>query len=80
MNDFFSITALYYINGGQEAENHLCYLLNAIIDNLNNAALPEVNTVYANILHKGHGKDKTVDSSYRTISTCPLIAAKRPLR
>ena len=33
-----------------------------------------MNTVYANILYKGHGKDKTVDSSYRTISTCPLIA------
>ena len=25
------------------------------------------------ILHKGHGKDKESDRSYRTISICPLI-------
>ena len=54
--------------------NHLCLLINAIIENINNSALPEVNTVFANILHKGHGKAKNLDSSYRTISTCPLIA------
>ena len=26
------------------------------------------------LLYKGHTKDRTLDSSYRTISTCPLIA------
>ena len=26
------------------------------------------------ILHKGHGKDRESDRSYRTISTCPLLA------
>ena len=26
------------------------------------------------ILYKGHGKDKESDRSYRTISTCPLLA------
>ena len=30
--------------------------------------------MYALFLHKGHNKEKTLDSSYRTISTCPLIA------
>ena len=29
---------------------------------------------YQCILHKGHGKDKFSDRSYRTISTCPLLA------
>ena len=29
---------------------------------------------YANKLYKGHGKEKTLVSSYRTISMCPLIA------
>ena len=51
VNDFFSITALHYLNGGQEAVDHLCFLINAIIDNVNNSSLPEVNTVFANILH-----------------------------
>ena len=74
VNDFFSVTALHYLNGGEEAIRHLCFLINAIIDNINNSSLPELNTVFANILHKGHGKAKNLDSSYRTISTCPLIA------
>ena len=30
--------------------------------------------IYVNILYKGHGKEKTLDASYRTISMCPLIA------
>ena len=51
VNDYFSITALHYINGGAKAIEHLCHILNSIIENINNAALPEVNTVYANILH-----------------------------
>lgn len=37
VNDFFSITALHYVNGGSEAELHFFYLLNAIIDNINNS-------------------------------------------
>ena len=30
--------------------------------------------MFALLLYKGHGKEKTLDSSYRTISTCPLVA------
>ena len=74
MNDIFSITALHYLNGGFEALNHFQFILNAIIENIANAEIPEINTVHAHILYKGHKKDKTVDSSYRTISTCPFIA------
>ena len=74
VNDFFSITALHYINGGPEALLHFHHLLNTIINNINNASAPEVNTVFSHILHKGHGKNKSLDSSYRTISTCPLLA------
>ena len=48
--------------------------MNAVISNISNAESPEINTVFAHILYKGHGKEKTIDSSYRTISTCPLIA------
>ena len=33
-----------------------------------------LNTIWANILHKGAGKDMESDRSYRTISCCPLLA------
>ena len=68
------MTALHYTNGGPEALLHLLLLLNSIINSIQNTACRELNTVHAHILHKGHGKDKTVDSSYRTISTCPFLA------
>ena len=42
--------------------------------NVNLASLEELNTVWACILYKGHGKEKESDRSYRTISTCPMIA------
>ena len=74
VNDFFSITARHYINGGEEAIKHFCFILNAIISDMANVTSPTLNTVYANILYKGHGKDKSIDNSYRTISTCSLIA------
>ena len=30
--------------------------------------------MYALLLYKGHSKERTLDFSYRTISTCPLVA------
>ena len=74
VNDFYSITAAHFINAGFEGLKHFHYLLNIIIDNVNLASLEELNTIWACILHKGHGKDKESDRSYRTISTCPLLA------
>ena len=53
---------------------HFHFLLNIIIDEVNLSTLEELNTVWACILWKGHGKDKESDRSYRTISTCPLLA------
>ena len=47
-------------------------LLNEVISNMNNLTHDELNTVWACILFKGHGKDRSLDSSYRTISTCPF--------
>ena len=41
---------------------------------MNLASLEELNTIWACILHKGHGKNRNSDRSYRTISTCPLLA------
>ena len=74
VNDFFSITPSHFINAGFEGLEHFHFLLNTIIDEINLASLEELNTIWACILHKGHGKDKESDRSYRTISTCPMLA------
>ena len=54
--------------------DHYHFVLNAVITNINLAKLEELNTIYACILFKGHGKDRFSDRSYRTISTCPLVS------
>ena len=74
VTDIFSISALHYLNGGDPAVTHFQLLLNAVIADVENYALSEINTVHAIILHKGHGKDKHIDRSYRTISSCPFLA------
>ena len=53
---------------------HFYSLLNELIVDVRNTTIDEVNTVHAVILFKGHMKDKTLGSSYRTISTCPIVA------
>ena len=72
--DFYSITAEHYLNGGDAALDHFCFLFNAILGSIEVADAPELNTAHAVVLHKGHGKDKNLDSSYRIISSCPFLA------
>ena len=74
VNDFFSITTAHFVNAGMEGHEHFHFLLNTIINDVNLSSLEELNTIWACILHKGHGKDKESDRSYRTISTCPTLA------
>ena len=74
VSDFYSISAAHYINGEDAAISHFCFLFNTILLNIELAGLPELNTVHAIILHKGHNKDRCLDSSYRTISSCPFLA------
>ena len=74
VNDLFSITARHYINAGIEGARHFSFLMNLIIKNVNLFSLPELNSVWAMVLHKGHSKPKDSDRSYRTISTCPLLS------
>ena len=74
VNDFYSITALHYLNGGKAALDHFQFLLNTAVEDLNNLSVDELNMVWACILFKGHDKDRCSDRSYRTISTCPLIS------
>ena len=74
VSDIFGITPLHFLNAGDEGCLHFNLLLNGIIEDLRNVSLHELNTVYGLFLYKGHEKDKTIHRSYRTISTCPLVA------
>ena len=74
VTDIFGITALHYLNAGEEGLFHFCSLLNSVISDVNNATCQELNLVLGLILYKGHTKEKTSDRSYQTISTCPFFA------
>ena len=74
VKDFYSITATHYINAGGEGLTHFHSLLNAIIDNVNNASIEELNIAHGLILYKGNSKEKTSHRAYRTIITCPFLA------
>ena len=74
VNDFFSITPAHYLNAGDAGLEHFNYLLNIVIEDVNNASIDELNACYALLLHKGHEKPRTRDTAYRTISTCPVLA------
>ena len=74
MNDYFGLTPNHFIYAGPVGWDHFHLLLTALAENVENTDITEINTVYACILFIGHGKDKYSDRSYRTISTCPVIA------
>ena len=74
VSDIFSITASHYLNGGIIGIRHFQFLLNTILETIELACIDELNHVHAVILHKGHKKDRSLASSYRTISSCPFIA------
>ena len=74
VNDFHSITANHFLYAGEPGIIHFHLLLKTLITNISLIKVKEVNIVHATILFKGHLKDKTLASSYRTISCCPLVA------
>ena len=74
VNDFHSVTANHFLHAGDIGLYHFFLLLEALLEDISSITIEEDNTVHAAILFKGHSKDKTSASSYRTISTCPLVA------
>jgi hypothetical protein len=74
VNDLYSTTAAHYIHAGMEGAIHFTFLINTIIHNINLSSIDALNSVWAMVLFKGHGKDRESARSYRTISTCPLLA------
>ena len=74
VRDVFSITPLHYINAGLAGFKHVHILLNVLLSDVQNTMITDVNLAYAVVLFKGHGKDRSSAKSYRTISTCPVVA------
>ena len=74
VNDFYNITPLHYLHAGPEGLALFHNLINAIIEDINISGDKALNSIYARVLYKGHGKDKENSRSYRTISTCPLLS------
>ena len=74
VNDMFSIIPTHFINAGMCGIEHFNFLLNCIINDVNNATIEELNSCYALLLWKGTGKSRTEDSAYRTISTYPMVS------
>ena len=74
VHDYWSVTPKHFINAGAQGLAHFNFLMNRVIMDMNSSSIRELNTVYALLLHKGHKKPRTSDRSYRTISTCPVIA------
>ena len=75
VTDYFSISAHHYLAAGIPGINHFAHLLNLLI-----AAIPEVNSAWATMLHKGHGKPRSSSRLWRCISTCPLLAKALDLK
>ena len=74
VNDYFGVTPNHYKYAGPAGWKHFHLMLCIFIENVNHTDITEVNTVFACILFKGHGKNKESSRSYRTISTCPVTA------
>ena len=71
--DLFSISARLYLMAGAAGHEHFAAILNLIISNINLSTAAELNSTWSVMLHKGHGKPRSLCRSWRCISTCPLV-------
>ena len=74
VHDLYGISPMNYIYAGYEGLIHFQFLINQFIEDVQKSVVKELNTAHGVILYKGHPKDKNSERSYRTISTCPLLA------
>ena len=72
--DFYSLTPDHFIHAGPAGIAHFCILLNSLLHDIKNVSITEINTAYECVLFKGHDRDKSLAKSYRTISSCPVVA------
>ena len=74
VHDLQGLTVNHFLYAGPTGWKHFHLLLINLINNINATSIEEINVVYAIVLLKGHKKDKNCDRSYRTISTCTVVA------
>ena len=74
VSDIYGISPRHYLNAGVEGVKHFQFILNDLLKNVDKTTISELNTALGIILYKGHNKDRNLDKSYRTISTCPVLA------
>ena len=58
---------------GPAGHQHFAALLNLVISNINLSTEADLNSTWSVMLHKGHGKPRSLCRSWRCISTCPLV-------
>ena len=80
VTDVFSISAHHYLTAGTNEIKHFTHILNLLISDLNTTSVPEVNSAWSIMLHKGHGKPRSSSRSWRCISTRPLLAKALDLK
>ena len=74
VSDFHGLTINHFIFAGPPGWRHFNLLLNSLISNINITSIKEINVVHAIVLFKEHKKNRNLDRSYRTISTCIVVA------
>ena len=72
--DVFKLTVEHLRNAGDSSLVLIMQLLNAIIDNINVLASPQLNTSIASVVHKGKGKSVFHHKSYRLVRITPLFS------
>ena len=61
--DYYSLTPDHFIHAGPAGVAHFCILLNALIFDIRNVSITEINTAYASVLFKGHDRNKSLAKS-----------------
>ena len=71
--DIYKLTVEHLRNSGDETLSLVLYLLNLIIDNINQLSSTQLNTAAASIVYKGKKKPIYHHKSYRQVRVTPLI-------
>jgi hypothetical protein len=71
--DIYKLTVEHLRNSGDETLSLVLYLLNLIIDNINQLSSTQLNTAAASIVYKGKRKPIYHHKSYRQVRVTPLI-------
>ena len=71
--DMYKITAKHLKHAEDETLNHMCQLINRVLENMHFFSAPEFKGSIASVIYKGKDKPKNHHKSYRLVRVCPLI-------